>query len=183
VRRNSRSIASNFVENIGSFGKIDIIGLDQDFIKELTMKKYLPPVALIVIALAGFIIYYVLGENNSIWKFWGVIDVSFSVALGILAFMGYIKYLRSEDIIKIRFKLPDGKTEDTDLSTLRKDFNRQELLGLLGMIQKDTTNRFDIKFTKTPAFLQRMQEVQKGKSKIFDIEISKEELEQFESKK
>jgi len=33
VRRNSRSIASNFVENIGSFGKLDISGLDQAFPK------------------------------------------------------------------------------------------------------------------------------------------------------
>ena len=33
VSRNSRSIAPNFVENIGSFGKLKIIGLDQAFLK------------------------------------------------------------------------------------------------------------------------------------------------------
>jgi len=33
VSRNSCSIASNFVENIGCFGKLKIIGLDQNFLK------------------------------------------------------------------------------------------------------------------------------------------------------
>jgi len=34
VRRNSRSIAPIFVGNIGSFGKLKIIGLDQSFLKQ-----------------------------------------------------------------------------------------------------------------------------------------------------
>ena len=144
------------------------------------MKKYIVLIILGVVTLIGFAIRYGLGEHSFLWQLWGVIDVSFSVALGLLAYEGYSKYLRLEDTIIIRFKLPDEKLINTGLSSLRKDFNRQEVLGLLGMIQKDAKNRFDIDFTKTGTFLQRIQDIQKGKEKTFDIDISEEELKQFE---
>jgi len=41
VSRNSRSIAAIFVENIGRFGKLKIIGLDQRFLKGTAMKKFI----------------------------------------------------------------------------------------------------------------------------------------------
>ncbi len=143
------------------------------------MKKYSVLIILGSITIIGFAIRYGLGEGSFLWHLWGVIDTSFSVALGVLAYKGYSKYLRLEDTISIRFKLPDGMLKDTGLSTLRKDFNRQEVLGVLGMIQKDASKRFDIQSTKTPEFLQKIQEVQKGKGKTLDIEISEKELGQF----
>jgi len=38
VSRNRSSIAAVFVENIGCFSKLIIIGLDQRFLKELMLK-------------------------------------------------------------------------------------------------------------------------------------------------
>ena len=146
------------------------------------MKKYMVLIILGIVTLIGFVIRYALGEHSSLWQLWGVIDVSFSVALGLLAYAGYSKYLRSEDTILIRFKLPDGKYIDTGLSVLRKDFNRQEILGLIGMIRKNPKIQFDIDATKNPKFLQSIQQIQKGKEKTFDIDISEEELKQFEYK-
>ena len=144
------------------------------------MKKYIVLIILGIVTLIGFAIRYGLGEHSFLWQLWGVIDVSFSVALGLLAYEGYSKYLRLEDTIVIRFKLPDGNYIDTGLSVLRKDFSRNEVLGLIGMIRKDPKVQFDIDVTKKPEFLQSIQHVQKGKEKNFDIDISEEELKQFE---
>ena len=143
------------------------------------MKKYIVLIILAIVTSIGFAFRYGLGEQNFLWQLWGVIDVSFSVALGLFAYAGYSQYIRSEDTITIRFKLSDKTYIDTGLSSLRKEFNRQEVLGLLGMIQKDAQKRFNIDFTKNSVFLQRIQEIQKGKSKVFDIDVNAKELEQF----
>ena len=137
-------------------------------------------------ALMFFIIIIGIGfwanhNNPKLWnEFYSVFDVSSAVALSILAFFGYVEYIKSEDVIKILFDV-EGEIKDTKLSTLRKDFSRAELLGLLGMIQKDPKKRYHINSLQDPSkLLNEIQEIQKGwRKKEFVIKMTKKEFEDF----
>ncbi len=143
------------------------------------IKKYAPLIIFITLTLAGLAISYLLDKEA--WRFWGNLDSAFAVALGVLAFMGYLEYIRSEDEIKIYFKVNEKKL-DTGLTVLRKDCNRSEILGILGMIQKDSKNRFDIKYMKKRGLLKKLYDIQKGSEKELIIYLDEEELEQFDIK-
>jgi len=128
----------------------------------------------------GIAAYYLQEAKivNHIWDYWGVIDTSSAVALALLAAVAYWEYIKGEDKIKIYF-LVDGKKVDTKLSLLRKDFSRSELMGVLGMIQKDQDKRFKISYFQNPAILEDIQKIQKGDGDEFIIELKQEEFEKF----
>jgi len=111
-------------------------------------------------------------------EFYDALDVAAAVALALLALWGYIEYSRGEDSISIYFDV-EGEVQNTYLSLLRKNFTRAELLGLLGMLQKDPTKRFVITSTKKPDFQKRIQDIQTGKDKEFMIYMEKKDREQF----
>jgi len=115
-----------------------------------------------------------------LWEWFGILDTASAVALAILAFFGYLEFVRSEDSIKIYFD-KDGQSIDTKLSILRKNFTRSELMGVLGMIQKDTKTRFEIQSLKDLSILEKLQQIQKSKDKEFHIIVTDEELNQFYS--
>ncbi len=141
-------------------------------------------------ALLVFVVIIITGlwasyhTDNKIWKmswdFYSAFDVSSAVALSVLAFFGYVEYIKSEDVIKILFDV-DGEIKDTKLSTLRKNFSRAELFGLLGMIQKDPKKRYHVNSLQEPAkLLKEIQEVQKSwRKKEFVIKMTKKEFEDF----
>lgn len=112
------------------------------------------------------------------WHWFSILDTASAVALAILAFFGYLEFVRSEDTIKIFFDV-DGETIDTKLSILRKNFTRGELMGILGMIQEDSKTRFEIQKLKKISILDDIQHIQKSKEKEFHISVTKEELGQF----
>ncbi len=118
--------------------------------------------------------------SQSLWNFYSAFDVSSAVALSILALLGYIEYIKSEDVIKILFDV-EGELKDTKLSVLRKNFSRAELFGLLGMIQKDPKKRYHVNSLQEPAkLLKEIQEVQKSwRKKEFVIKMTKKEFEDF----
>ncbi len=113
-----------------------------------------------------------------LWDWFGVVDTASAVATVAVAGFGYREYLRMEDEIKIFFDI-EGEKRDTDLSLLRKNFSRQELMGVLGMIQKNQKERFDIESLHDIAILRQIHEIQKGKGKSFVMKMSKKEEEQF----
>ena len=108
-----------------------------------------------------------------------MLDVSFAVALGVLAFEGYREFIKSEDEVLIYFRV-NGTLTPTGLSLLRKDCTRGEILGVLGMMQRTTTSRFSFDTRELPLLLQEVQAVQKGDKDIFVVEMTPEEFEQFE---
>ena len=112
------------------------------------------------------------------WEWFGVIDTASAVALALLALFGYVEYIRMEEKIEIAFDL-NGQKIDTGLSLLRKNFTRSELLGVLGMIQKEQEKRFKLSFFQEPASLDAIQQIQKGKAKEFHIPLQPHEIEQF----
>jgi hypothetical protein len=113
-----------------------------------------------------------------VWHWFGILDTASAVALAILAFFGYLEFVRSEDAIKIFFNT-DGEIIDTELSILRKNFTRGELMGVLGMIQKNSKDRFEIQSLKEISILQRLQQIQTSKDQAFYVKVTNQELSQF----
>ena len=146
--------------------------------KNLMQNKILGVFAAIV--LFGIFTRYILGENSFLWEVFGVLDTASAVALSVLALFGYIEYAKSEDKIKIYFKVDNEKPIDTNLSILRKNFSRSELLGLLGMIQKDAKGRFDITYSRDKSMLDALHTVQKGDNHSFIVPVSEKEFMQFD---
>jgi len=144
------------------------------------MNKLTKPLFIFLIfILIGLSIRYFFGEESKIWEFWGVLDTSSAVALAILAFLAYKNMIKEEDTIPIFFNI-DGKEIDTNLSLLRKNCTRGEIVGVLGMMQKDTKKRFSFSTKELPVFLKHIQDIQKGKEDKVIINMTKEEFEQFE---
>jgi len=143
------------------------------------LKRYNILIIFIAVTLLGLFIRYITHANSWIWELWSVLDVSFAVALGVLAFEGYREFIKSEDEVPIYFRVKD-KLTPTGLSLLRRDCTRGEILGVLGMMQRTTTKRFSFDTRELPLLLQEVQAVQKGDKDIFVVEMTPEEFEQFE---
>jgi hypothetical protein len=143
------------------------------------LKRYNILIIFIFVTILGLFIRYITHANSWLWELWSVLDVSFAVALGVLAFEGYREFIKSEDEVPIYFRVK-GELTSTGLSLLRKDCTRGEILGVLGMMQRSTTKRFSFDTRELPLLLQEVQTVQKGDKDIFEIEMTPEEFEQFD---
>jgi predicted membrane channel-forming protein YqfA (hemolysin III family) len=127
-----------------------------------------------------FLRYVFSSEEGTLWQLWSSLDVSFAVALGVLAFIAYRDMVRDDDEIRLYFKLPDGTTYDTGLCLLRKDCTRSEVIGVLGMMQRRTSERFHYASEHLHDLLEELNSVQKGRRTELYIPIDEEEFEQFE---
>lgn len=125
----------------------------------------------------GIVAHY--GGIEWLEEFYGALDVAAAVALAVFAMWGYMEYSRQEESIAIFFLVSNEKKK-TGLSILRKNCTRSELLGVLGMIQKDPKNRFEIASMKKPAFLDTLARIQKESDTELCIVLLQSELEQFE---
>jgi len=143
------------------------------------MKKFnLTIIIFILITLVGLFIRYIWGKDSSIWEFWSNLDISFAVALGILAFFAYKDMIKDEDEVSIHFVIGNEK-KDTKLSLLRKDCTRSEILGVLGIIQKNPKERFILEKDTSLKLLDEVQAVQKAEKDVFEIRLTQKEFEQF----
>jgi len=142
-------------------------------------KRYGVLIVFMAMTLLGLIVAYGIGEKSSLWKLWSIVDVAFSVALGVMAFLAYREFIKSEDEIKIYFKV-DGNEIETGLSLLRKDCSRGEILGILGMVQKESAKRFSIETSRVPVLLKEIQEIQKGNAEKIVVDMTQEEFEQYD---
>ena len=141
--------------------------------------KYRVLILFSVLFLVGLGIRFFLGAQHPLWEIWSAIDVSFAVALGVLAFMAYREMVRDDDEIFLYFQV--GEMEyNTGLSLLRKDCTRSEILGLLGMMQRKTKERFSFDSSYLPTFLQEVQRVQRGEKDRFVIKMPKDDFDQFD---
>ncbi|KIM03551.1 MAG: hypothetical protein KU29_11590 [Sulfurovum sp. FS06-10] len=144
------------------------------------IKRNLVLIVFVTMVVVGLLIRYGMGEESWQWKLWGSVDVALAVALGVMAFLGYQEYIKSEDEVKIYFWIDGIEKKDTGLSLLRKDCTRGEILGVLGMIQKDSVGRYDIGYMKNKDFLHALHHTQKSNIKEFVIVVSAVEFKQFE---
>lgn len=146
--------------------------------------KYKELAIYVGVFIAGIVVFIIHNstpdESLDLWSWWGAFDTASAVALAVLAFMTYLEYQKNEDEIKIIFDV-EGDRKDTGLSLLRKEFNRAELKGILGMIRKNQKKPYEIEYEKNiKKFLKDIQDIQKGKTDEFIIKLTKDELEQFD---
>ncbi len=139
------------------------------------MQRYAPLIIFIAIGGVGIGAYVLFPK---LWDIYGVLDVASAVALSVLAFLGYMEFIRSEDEIEIVFNI-EGEHKSTGLSVLRKDCTRSEIMGILGMIQKNPKEKFSISYMKEPKMLKDLYAIQKGSAKRLVIPLTKEEAKQF----
>jgi len=140
------------------------------------------------------IIGYLYGEDgtSTAWRMYVVLGSASTLGLAIIAGLGYMKYIKEEDIVIIKFKptfkidkIDDEGNITTGLTVMRKNCTRSEIQGLLGMIFNNyhKRNRYDLEDFLTlkgkKNILTRIDDAQKGKSNEVVISITKEELKQF----
>ena len=142
----------------------------------------------IVILIIGFITHI-----TDLWSFFESIDTATAIALAVLAFMAYKEYGKNEDEIELKIaiyekgeyftpiKIVDFKEIAGDkIKILRKEVSRGEILGLLGMLQKDTPKRYSMSDKKLIIkFLNNLKEVQKAESNVLLIPLLKEDFEKY----
>ncbi|WP_457608177.1 hypothetical protein [Nitratifractor sp.] len=132
----------------------------------------------VVLTIGGLSIRYFLGPQSVVWSFWSSLDISFAVALGVLAFVAYRDMLREEDEVLLLFDV-EGETVDTGLCLLRRDCTRSEIIGVVAMMQRRTDGRFHYDSSHLHDLLQEINRVQKGKARSLRIPLSREEFAQF----
>jgi len=81
--------------------------------------------------------------------------------------------------IKIYFQTPNEKIYLENFDITRKTVTRSELMGILGIIQKDSKERYNIEYLGTKEFFQNLYDVQNSKKDELTIEITPDELKQF----
>ncbi len=142
-------------------------------------ERYKVLILFVSLTLLGGLIHIFSASNGSWLKLWGALDVSFAVAMGVIAFMAYWEFIRAEDEIKIYFDV-EGELKDTGLSLLRRDCTRQELNGILVMVLPNDKYQHSIKYMRNRELLQDLHAIQKGKKTRLVMPMSIEEFEQFD---
>ncbi len=123
----------------------------------------------LLLTIGGLSIRYLLGEQSILWGIWSSVDVAFAVSLGVLAFFAYREMLSEEDAIALSFDIVDEPNEASiplGISVLRKECTRSEILGILGMIQQKSTERFNYETTLLKPLLEEIATVQTDRSKM-----------------
>ena len=142
-------------------------------------ERYQVLILFVGITFMGGLIHFFSGEKSLLLQFWSALDVSFAVAMGVIAFLAYWEFIKAEEEIKIYFDV-DGALHDTGLSLLRRDCTRSEINGILTMPLKDGLRFHELRYMKNRALLQTLQAIQKGKENRLVMPMSAKEFEQFE---
>ena len=138
----------------------------------------------------------IIKHTSDLWSFLESIDTATAIALSVLAFLAYKEYGKNEDEIELKiavyernnYKQPIKIVDFKDIAgdnirILRKEVSRGEILGLLGMFQKDTPKRYSMSDNKLILkFLDNLKKVQKAESDILLIPLLKEDFEKYFAK-
>jgi len=164
------------------------------------IEKYKPLFIFIILTIIFFLIgafgtYAFTSSKMLINKFWidlTILDTATAIALAVLAFMTYMEYARNEDEIELKVAIyDDAKSNSPEIKdfyeiagnkvkVLRKEVNRSEIMGILGMFQRDMKTRFEMKDNKLKIlFLENLKKIQKGEGNILIIPVLKEDYENF----
>ena len=163
-------------------------------------EKYKPLLVFIILTIIFFFIgafgIYVFNSPeflvNKLWTDLTILDTATAIALAVLAFNAYIEYAKNEDEIELKIGIYEkGKYKKPlikdfseiagdKVKVLRKEVNRSEIMGILGMFQRDMKTRFEMNDNKLKImFLKNLKEIQKGKDNVLIIPIIKEDYENF----
>lgn len=142
-------------------------------------ERYKVLVLFVGFTVVGLLSHLIFANDSSWLKLWGALDVSFAVAMGVIAFMAYLEFIKAEDEVKIYFEV-EGELKDTGLSLLRRDCTRSEINGILTMPLKEEHHFHKLKYMKNRELLQELHAIQKGKKDSLIMPMSAVEFEQFE---
>jgi hypothetical protein len=121
------------------------------------------------------------GGSTGLDTMLGRLDTATAIALAFMAFMGYKEFIISENKIPIVFQdEASGEKLTTDINLLRKNCTRSEVLGVLGMLQVDSKNKFNLTNDKMKRLLMDSQAIQLGEQNELVIKLSADELQQFD---
>lgn len=116
-------------------------------------------------------------------EMWASVDavftiVSIFITLGtlIMVVKNYLTNKKQYDKIPIYFN--DKKLK---LNIARKDFSRQELQGILGILRKEMKKQYEVDFFSKVEYLDSIYKIQKSELDELVIKITKKELEQFKN--
>ncbi len=111
-------------------------------------------------------------EKIITWIDW--ITIIFSFFAMFFAFKNWWNSKKELEKISICFN-----NKELNLDITRKDFTRQELQGILGILRVDMTKNYDIQFLKKIEYLDLIYQIQIGNKSSLNIEITESELKQF----
>lgn len=94
----------------------------------------------------------------------------------------FYNYYRQNQKIQIYFLIGGKEIFLENISIIRKHITRSEILGMLGVIQKNSKERYNIEYLSETKFFEDLYAIQKGGSQKLFIEVSTDELEQFNNK-
>lgn len=127
-------------------------------------------------------------KSNIFFKCEFIDSILISIATSMLAagivYLFIDKKLREllahDEVITVVLKSDSGKEKSCPPMS-RKDFNRQEVLGYLGML--GGPERFKLNYTKAPDFAEKILKIQQGKGNAtLEIPCTVDEFQQFSNK-
>lgn len=107
------------------------------------------------------------------------ITIVFATITMVTVLWNWFKNRKSNDKIVIYFQTQTTTVLLENISIIRKHITRSEVLGILGVVQKNSKERYNIAYLSQTRFFDDLYEIQIGKSDKLVIEITDEELEQF----
>lgn len=109
---------------------------------------------------------------------WTFIDALVTMlTLGLVIYNWYTNYRQAKEI-NIVFQSEKSKIRQVSKIT-RRFISRAEINGLLGVLQKDSSHRFNIEYLSSKNYLDDISAVQNGKLNEIIIKVTDEELKQF----
>ena len=108
------------------------------------------------------------------------ITIVFATITMVTVLWNWFKNIKSNDKIVIYFQTQTITVLLENISIIRKHITRSEVLGILGVVQKNSKERYNIAYLSQTRFFDDLYEIQIGKSDKLVIEITDEELEQFD---
>lgn len=108
------------------------------------------------------------------------ITIIFATITMVTVLWNWFKNIKSNDKIVIYFQTQTTTVLLENISIIRKHITRSEVLGILGVVQKNSKERYNIAYLSQTRFFNDLYEIQIGKSNKLVIEITDEELEQFD---
>lgn len=108
------------------------------------------------------------------------ITIVFATITMVTVLWNWFKNIKSNDKIVIYFQTQTTTVLLENISIIRKHITRSEVLGILGVVQKNSKERYNIAYLSQTRFFDDLYEIQIGKSDKLVIEITDKELEQFD---
>jgi hypothetical protein len=89
---------------------------------------------------------------------------------------------KQDEKIAISFSLNGREILLENISIIRRHITRSEILGILGVIQKNSKERYNIDYLSDVRFFEDLYKIQKGTLNKLVIVVTDNELEQFNLK-